>query len=125
MVEKTLKSLRSGGIYDQIGYGIHRYSTDRQWLLPHFEKMLYDQALFTVANLECYLITKNQIYLDACTQTLEYVSRELTSPEGGFYSAEDADSEGVEGKFYLWSLDELHDVLGKQEAAFLPRGFNF
>ena len=125
MVEKTLRKIRLGGIYDQIGLGIHRYSTDAQWLLPHFEKMLYDQALFAIANLECFQVTQDSFYLDSCRDTLEYVMRDLTSPEGGFYSAEDADSEGVEGKFYLWTMQELVEVLGEKDARFFAKVYNF
>ena len=115
MVSHTLRQIRLSGTYDQIGWGIHRYSTDREWLVPHFEKMLYDQALFAVACLETYQLTKDPLMKEACKNTLDYVSRELSSPEGGFYSAEDADSEGEEGKFYLWTKDELISVLGVED----------
>ena len=125
MVEYTLRSIRSGGIYDQIGFGIHRYSTDEKWLVPHFEKMLYDQALFSIANLETYLVTKDKFYLRSCRETLDYVIRKLTSSEGGFYSAEDADSEGEEGKFYLWSMEELIKTLGIDNALLYAESFQF
>jgi hypothetical protein len=110
MVENTLTKMRLGGIYDQIGYGFHRYSTDKEWLVPHFEKMLYDQALLVPLYLETYQATGNIFYLDTAEEILTYVMRDMTSEEGGFYSAEDADSEGVEGKFYLWSEKEILSV---------------
>ncbi len=113
MVEKTLDQMRRGGIYDHIGYGFHRYSTDRQWLVPHFEKMLYDQALLTISYVELYQVTGEELYKKTAEEILEYVLRDMTSPEGGFYSAEDADSEGEEGKFYLWTKDEFEKVVGK------------
>ncbi len=125
MVEKTLKEIRLGGVYDQVGHGIHRYSTDAAWLAPHFEKMLYDQALFAIANLECYQVTRNKRYLEACRDTLDYVSRDLTSDLGGFYSAEDADSEGEEGKFYVWTTQQLHEVLGKKDGDWLADLYGF
>ncbi|MGZ4857554.1 MAG: thioredoxin domain-containing protein, partial [Methanobacteriaceae archaeon] len=115
MVEKTLIALQQGGIYDQIGYGFHRYSVDPQWLVPHFEKMLYDQALLAIAYTEVYQATGKNIYRETAEQTLEYLLRDMQSPEGGFYSAEDADSEGVEGKFYLWKREEILKVLGDEE----------
>lgn len=116
MVEKTLQKLRQGGIWDHIGYGFHRYSTDREWIVPHFEKMLYDQAMLTLAYTEAFQATKNPIYKDTAEKILEYVMRDMTSPEGGFYSAEDADSEGVEGKFYVWSQKEIKKILDKEDA---------
>lgn len=125
MVENTLRKIRHGGIYDQIGFGIHRYSTDSKWLVPHFEKMLYDQALFSIANLECYLITKDPFYLRNCRETLAYVQRKLSSKLGGFYSAEDADSEGEEGRFYLWKMEEIVEILGKEDALILANEYQF
>jgi uncharacterized protein YyaL (SSP411 family) len=116
MVEKTLQKMRQGGIFDHVGFGFHRYSTDAKWLLPHFEKMLYDQAMLAMAYTETYQATKKQEYANVVKEIFEYVLRDLTSPEGGFYSAEDADSEGVEGKFYVWSEEEIRSVLSKQEA---------
>ena len=113
MVEKTLRAMRLGGIFDQVGLGFHRYSTDSQWLVPHFEKMLYDQALLTLAYLEAYQALGAPKFMVTAKETLEYVLRDLASPEGGFYSAEDADSEGEEGKFYLWTLDEVKQVTGE------------
>jgi uncharacterized protein len=115
MVEKTLDSMYIGGIYDHIGFGFSRYSTDRKWLVPHFEKMLYDNALLTVAYLETYEVTKNKRYADIAEQILTYILRDMTSPEGAFYCAEDADSEGVEGKFYVWSVEEVNEVLGEED----------
>lgn len=112
MVEKTLESMYKGGIFDHIGFGFSRYSTDDRWLVPHFEKMLYDNALLAIAYLETYQITNNTKYSQVAEQIFTYVLRDMTSLEGGFYSAEDADSEGVEGKFYLWSRDEVRDILG-------------
>ena len=114
MVKKSLKKIHRGGIYDQIGLGIHRYSTDQKWLVPHFEKMLYDQALFALANLECFQVTKESYYERIANEVLSYVVRNMTSPQGGFYSAEDADSEGEEGKFYVWSVKEIKDILGPE-----------
>jgi len=119
MVEKTLTEMRKGGIYDHIGFGFHRYSTDTEWLVPHFEKMLYDQALLAAAYTETYLATKNNLYKRTAEEILEYVSRDMTSPDGGFYSAEDADSEGVEGKFYLWTQGEIKNLLNEDTDIFI------
>ncbi len=107
MVEKTLREMRLGGIFDQIGFGFHRYSTDAQWLVPHFEKMLYDQALLTLAYIEAYQASGQAKFKITAKETLDYVLRDLSATEGGFYSAQDADSENVEGKFYLWTQDEI------------------
>ena len=109
---KTLTKMAKGGIFDQVGGGFHRYSTDTKWLVPHFEKMLYDNALMPVNYAEAYQITKDPFYLDVLKKTLDFVLREMTSPEGGFYSAYDADSEGVEGKFYVWTKKEIKEILG-------------
>ena len=114
MVEKTLIQMRKGGIFDQIGCGISRYSTDNLYLTPHFEKMLYDNALMIISYSAVYSITKNNIYLNTAEKTADYVLREMTSTEGGFYSAQDADSEGVEGKYYTFSLKEILSVLGEE-----------
>ncbi|MFX1486475.1 MAG: thioredoxin domain-containing protein [Promethearchaeota archaeon] len=115
MVEKTLKSMRLGGIYDQIGFGFHRYSIDREWLVPHFEKMLYDQAMLTMAYTEAYQATGRDEYQQTAHEIITYVLRDMTDPEGGFYSAEDADSEGEEGKFYLWTREEIKELLTEEE----------
>ena len=124
MVEKGLTEMRKGGIYDHIGYGFHRYSTDRKWLVPHFEKMLYDQALLTIAYLETYQATGNSNYMDTAEEIFTYVLRDMTSKEGGFYSAEDADSEGVEGKFYVWKEEELREILKGDDADLIINIFN-
>jgi hypothetical protein len=116
MVERTLQSMRLGGIYDHVGYGFHRYSTDNDWLVPHFEKMLYDQALLAMAYLETHQATGNPIYADTAREVFTYVLRDMTSPEGGFFSAEDADSEGVEGKFYVWEESEIREILEGETA---------
>ena len=112
MVERTLERMRRGGIYDQVGFGFHRYSTDAQWLVPHFEKMLYDQALLLLSYTEAFQATGRPLFRETALEIAAYVMRDLSAPEGGFYGAEDADSEGEEGKFYLWTLDELRRVLG-------------
>ena len=119
MVENTLQKMRLGGIFDQIGYGFHRYSTDKEWLVPHFEKMLYDQAMLTMAYTEAYQITQNQLYQNISEEILTYVDRDMTDKRGGFYSAEDADSEGEEGLFYLWTLQELQKITSKDDFSFL------
>ncbi len=124
MVEETLSSIHLGGVFDQVGFGFHRYSTDREWLLPHFEKMLYDQALLAIAYTETYQVTKKAKYKKVAEQIFSYVLRDMTSPEGAFYSAEDADSEGEEGKFYVWSIAELKEVLGEEEGQFVADLFN-
>ena len=131
MVNTTLQSMRMGGIYDHVGFGFHRYSTDTRWFAPHFEKMLYDQALLTIAYVEAYQATHEEEYSTVVREILSYVLRDMTSEEGGFYSAEDADSEGVEGKFYLWSAEELKAILDENEFSLLsklfdlPEGGNF
>jgi len=119
MVEKTLIEMRKGGIYDHIGFGFCRYSTDREWLVPHFEKMLYDQALLVMAYSEAYQSTKKNFYKETAEEILTYIMRDMTSDEGGFYSAEDADSEGEEGKFYLWTTDEIKEILGNDSEIFI------
>ncbi len=124
MVEKTLDSMYSGGIYDHIGFGFCRYSTDEKWLVPHFEKMLYDNALLAIAYLETYQATKNKKYADIAKEIFTYVLRDMTSPEGGFYSAEDADSEGEEGKFYIWSPTEIKEVLGESDGEKFCKYYN-
>jgi len=117
MVRETLDAMRVGGIYDHIGYGFHRYSVDPRWFVPHFEKMLYDQALLTMAYVEAYQATGSLDYARTAREIIEYVLRDMTAPRGGFYSAEDADSEGEEGKFYVWSRDQIEAVLDPAEAA--------
>lgn len=115
MVEKTLTQMRKGGIFDHIGYGFSRYSTDKNFLVPHFEKMLYDNALLIIAYASVYAVTKNSLYLDTAEKTAEYVLREMTSFGGGFYSAQDADSDGVEGKYYTFTFPEIIEVLGQEK----------
>jgi len=124
MVEKTLQAMRRGGIYDHVGHGFHRYSTDAEWLVPHFEKMLYDQALLTMAYTEAFQATGKEEYERVAREILAYVLRDMTAAAGGFYSAEDADSEGEEGKFYLWTGDEIRQALGKDEDDLLIKVFN-
>ncbi|MFC1905256.1 thioredoxin domain-containing protein [Chloroflexota bacterium] len=124
MVEKTLQAMRHGGIYDHIGFGFHRYSTDQQWLIPHFEKMLYDQAMLAIAYTECYQVTGKEEYARTAHEILGYVLRDMTASEGGFYSAEDADSEGEEGKFYLWDYDEIKQLLAPDEADLFIKVFH-
>jgi hypothetical protein len=124
MVKKTLQEMRKGGVYDHVGLGFHRYATDQEWLVPHFEKMLYDQAMLAMAYVEAYQAMGNEEYKKTAEEIFTYVLRDMTAPTGGFYSAEDADSEGVEGKFYVWTEAEIHKVLTKKEADFLIKLFN-
>ena len=114
MVENTLEKMANGGIYDQLGGGFHRYSVDERWLIPHFEKMLYDNALLTRAYCELYQTTRKERFRRIAEEILNYILREMTSPQGGFYSAQDADSEGEEGRFYVWTRDQIKEVLGKE-----------
>ncbi|MFT3749248.1 MAG: thioredoxin domain-containing protein [Agriterribacter sp.] len=114
----SLDKMICGGIYDQLGGGFARYSTDTEWLVPHFEKMLYDNALLTAVLCDAYQLTKNSLYKEAIDQTIAFVKRELMSEEWGFFSALDADSEGEEGKYYVWSMQEVNDLLGEEAALF-------
>ncbi|KAI4453760.1 spermatogenesis-associated protein 20 [Holotrichia oblita] len=117
MAEKTLTSMYKGGIYDHIGYGFCRYSTDEKWLVPHFEKMLYDNALLAIAYTEAYLLTKNPLYEKCAREIFIFIEREMTTSEGGFYTAIDADSEGIEGKYYLWESSEINKILDDNDGA--------
>lgn len=124
MVEKTLQHMARGGMYDQLGGGFHRYSTDDQWLIPHFEKMLYDNALLVPVYLEAYQITGNEFYADVARETLNYVLREMHSPHGAFYSTQDADSEGVEGKFFVWRPEEIRRHVDEDAATLFCQYYN-
>ncbi len=124
MVEGTLRGMKNGGIYDQVGYGFHRYSTDARWMVPHFEKMLYDQALISMAFIETFQATGKSEYSEAVRDIFTYVLRDMTDRSGGFYSAEDADSEGEEGKFYFWKEREIREILGPEESEFIIRYYN-
>ncbi|MCA9846283.1 MAG: thioredoxin domain-containing protein, partial [Dehalococcoidia bacterium] len=117
-VELSLKKMIMGGIYDQLGGGFARYSTTSDWLVPHFEKMLYDNALLVGLMADAYRLKPDPLYREAIEETLAFVEREMTSPEGGFYSALDADSEGVEGKFYVWTKQEIDAILGEEAPLF-------
>ncbi|MBQ49759.1 MAG: thioredoxin domain-containing protein [Zetaproteobacteria bacterium] len=123
MVETTLAAMARSGMYDQIGGGFHRYATDRQWSTPHFEKMLYDNALLSLAYTEAFQLTQNQEYKRIAKETLDYVIRDMSHSNGGFYSAEDADSEHTEGKFYLWQWNELEKFLSRKELVFMQERF--
>ncbi|NLM30756.1 MAG: thioredoxin domain-containing protein [Methanomicrobiales archaeon] len=123
MVEETLRAMRRGGIFDQIGWGFHRYATDAGWLVPHFEKMLYDQALMIMAYTEACLATGRDEFAVTARETIAYLLRDMVDPDGGFYSTEDADSEGVEGKFYLWTKAEVLEVLGEEDGERFSRIF--
>ncbi|MDW7998947.1 MAG: thioredoxin domain-containing protein [Thermodesulfovibrio sp.] len=118
---QTLRRMRMGGIYDQIGFGFHRYSTDREWILPHFEKMLYDNALLMIAYTEAYQLSKDDFYRTVTEEIVTYLLRDMYSPEEAFYSAEDADSEGKEGEFYLWKYDEIKNILNEEEFEILRK----
>ncbi len=124
MVDRTLTHMAKGGIYDQIGGGFHRYSVDQQWLVPHFEKMLYDNALLSRLYLDAARALDRGEFLDIAREIFDYVLREMTSPEGGFYSTQDADSEGEEGKFFLWTQDEVRSILGPDLAPIAQRYFD-
>ena len=124
MVVKTLQSMQNGGIYDHVGFGFHRYSTDSHWLVPHFEKMLYDQAMLAMAYTEAYQATGNEEFKETAKEIFTYVLRDMTDWKGGFYSAEDADSEGVEGKFYVWTEDEIRLILKGEEADLIIDVYN-
>lgn len=122
-VEHTLTSMRLGGIWDHIGFGFHRYSTDREWLLPHFEKMLYDQALLMMAYTEGWQVSENPLFKQTVQEIAEYIFRDLQHKNGAFYSAEDADSEGEEGKFYVWNLDEIDQELSAKDSEWFKKTF--
>ncbi len=124
MVEYTLENMYKGGIHDHLGWGFHRYSTDNMWVVPHFEKMLYDQALIATAYTEAYQVTGKRLYKEAAEGVLDYVLRDLTSQEGGFYCGEDADVDGEEGKYYLWTLEEIRSVLSLEEYELITKVFN-
>lgn len=124
MATKTLEQMHLGGIYDHIGFGFARYSTDQMWLVPHFEKMLYDQALLLHCYTEAYQITKDDSFKQVVFETMTFLQREMQSPEGGFYSAIDADSEGVEGKYYIWPYNEIIEILGKEKGIKYAQTFN-
>lgn len=124
MVTMTLTNMRMGGIYDHVGFGFHRYSTDKEWLIPHFEKMLYDQAMLIIIYSEAYTATGNSEFKKTAEEIIEYLLRDMHADNGGFYSAEDADSEGEEGKFYVWTKSELINILGSEDADFTSRLFN-
>jgi len=124
MVISTLTAIRQGGVYDQIGFGVHRYSTDREWLVPHFEKMLYDQSLLAIAFIESYQATGDDFLAGTASEILEYVLRDMTSPDGGFYSSEDADSQGSEGAFYTWTIPEMSAVLSVDELSLAETYWN-
>jgi uncharacterized protein len=120
----TLDKMAQGGIYDHLGGGFHRYSTDASWLVPHFEKMLYDNALLVPAYLETYQATGEERFANTVRETLDYVLREMTQPEGGFYSTQDADSEGEEGKFFVWTFEEIQSHLGEDRAKIFSRCYD-
>ncbi|MDH7508651.1 MAG: thioredoxin domain-containing protein [Methanomassiliicoccales archaeon] len=124
MVLKTLKNMRYGGLYDHLGFGFHRYSTNRRWRIPHFEKMLYDQALLALAYLEAFLITGENEFEKTVKEVFDYVIRNLRSPNGAFFSSEDADVDGIEGGFYLWRLEEVEQVLNEEEFTVAKRVFD-
>ena len=124
MIETTLKSMYEGGIFDHVGYGFSRYSTDNKWLVPHFEKMLYDNALLIIAYCETYAATKNEIYRDVVSKIIEYIIRDMKSDQGAFYSAQDADSEGSEGKYYVFEYNELEKMFDGNEMEFLKSNYN-
>ncbi|MCQ5375195.1 MAG: thioredoxin domain-containing protein [Methanomassiliicoccales archaeon] len=124
MVHKTLRNMRYSGLYDHLGFGFHRYSTDRKWRIPHFEKMLYDQALLALTYLEAFQIMREKEFERTAKEILDYVVRDLRSPDGAFFSSEDADSNGVEGGFYLWRLEEMKQILDEEEFAIVKRIFD-
>ena len=124
MVTKTLSAMRMGGIYDHVGYGFHRYSTDAGWFLPHFEKMIYDQAFMIMVYTEAFQLTGNRMFRDVVYEVVDFLNREMSSEEGVFYSAIDADSENEEGKFYTWRATELYQALGKEDADIFMSVFN-
>ena len=121
MVLHTLRQMARGGIYDQLGGGFHRYSVDERWLVPHFEKMLYDNAQLVPLYLAAYQLSGDRFFADIARDTLGYVCREMRDPAGGFYSAQDADSEGAEGKFFLWDATEVRQILGDETAEIVCR----
>jgi hypothetical protein len=124
MVCLNLDKMAQGGIYDHLGGGFARYSVDERWLVPHFEKMLYDNALLTMAYVDAYLVTQQPSYAQVIRETCDYVLTEMTDPQGGFYSTEDADSEGEEGKFYVWTVEEINNVLGDELGARFGRVYD-
>ncbi len=124
MVELVLTKMAGGGIYDQLGGGFHRYSTDNMWRIPHFEKMLYDNALISKLYIHAYQATKNAMYKVVACETLDYLIREMRSPNGAFYASQDADSEGSEGKYYVWTKQEIDDIAGAKEADLFNRHYD-